>query len=294
MKKNHMTPFTRRIKRKSAVFLAPSFLGVLTFFLAPMLVVLFYSVVDNPIRKEFVFLDNYKNVCTNYAFKLAVLNTVKFSVISVPLVVILSLLVALALEKSVAGKSGIRSFLLSPMMVPIASVILIWQVLFHYNGVVNELAGKYGMTTVDWLKSPKAQVVIILLFVWKNLGYNMVLFMAALANLPSGLVEVAKLDCDSDFKIFWTIRLRYLASTILFVTILSLISSFKVFREIYLLTGDYPFDSLYMLQHYMNNMFSSLDYQKLSAAAILMSLTMIVLVGLLFVVENYVGRDLEE
>ena len=85
MKKNHMTPFTRRIKRKSAVFLAPSFLGVLTFFLAPMLVVLFYSVVDNPIRKEFVFLDNYKNVCTNYAFRLAVLNTVKFSAVVIVL-----------------------------------------------------------------------------------------------------------------------------------------------------------------------------------------------------------------
>lgn len=292
--KKHMTPFTRRIKRKSAAFIAPSFLGVLTFFLAPMLVVLFYSFVDNPVRKEFVFFDNYKSICSNYAFRLAVVNTIKFSAISVPLVVVLSLLVALALEKSVIGKTQIRSCLLSPMMVPIASVILIWQVLFHYNGVINEFAARTGMSPTDWLKSDKALIVIILLFVWKNLGYNMVLFMAALANLPSGLVEVAKLDCKSDFKIFWTIRLRYLASSILFVTILSIISSFKVFREVYLLSGDYPFDSLYMLQHYMNNMFASLDYQKLSAAAILMSLTMIVLVGLLFVAENYVGRDLEE
>lgn len=288
-----MSTFTRRIKRKSAVFIAPSFLGVLTFFLAPMLVVVFYSVVDNPINKEFVFLDNYKSVISNSAFKHAVVNTAKFSLISVPLVVVLSLLVAIALEKSVAGKYQIRSCLLSPMMVPIASVILIWQVLFHYNGVVNDFAARYGIASVEWLESEQAFAVIILLFVWKNLGYNMILFMAALSNMPSGLVEVAKLDCDSDFKIFWTIRIRYLASTILFVTILSLISSFKVFREIYLLTGDYPY-ALYMLQHYMNNMFGNLDYQKLSAAAILMSFTMIILVGLLFVVENFVGKDLEE
>lgn len=288
-----MSTFTRRIKRKSAVFIAPSFLGVLSFFLAPMLVVFYYSVVNNPIQKEFVFLDNYKAVISNSAFKHAVINTAKFSVISVPLVVVLSLMVALALEKSVAGKTHIRSCLLSPMMVPIASVILIWQVLFHYSGVVNEIAARYGADPVEWLESDKAFVVIILLFVWKNLGYNMILFMAALSNLPSGLVEVARLDCDSEFKIFWTIRLRYLASTILFVTILSLISSFKVFREIYLLTGDYPY-ALYMLQHYMNNMFGNLDYQKLSAAAIMMSITMIILVGLLFVVENFVGKDLEE
>lgn len=291
--KSKISPFTRRIKRISAVFIAPSFLGVLTFFFAPMLVVLFYSVVDNPVRKEFVFLDNYSSVINNAAFKHAIINTARFSAISVPLVVVLSLMVALALEKSVAGKSQIRSCLLSPMMVPIASVILIWQVLFHYNGVVNEVAQKLGKNPVEWLESEQAFVVIILLFVWKNLGYNMILFMAALSNLPTGLVEVARLDCSSEFKIFWTIRLRYLASTILFVTILSLISSFKVFREIYLLTGDYPY-ALYMLQHYMNNMFSSLDYQKLSAAAILMAMTMIVLVGLLFVVENFVGKDLEE
>jgi len=288
-----MSTFTRRIKRKSAVFIAPSFLGVLTFFFAPMLVVFYYSVVNNPIQKEFVFLDNFKSILSNSAFKHAVSNTARFSIISVPLVVVLSLLVAIALEKSVVGKMNIRSCLLSPMMVPIASVILIWQVLFHYSGVVNDFAARYGMKPVEWLESDKAFVVIILLFIWKNLGYNMILFMAALSNMPAGLVEVAKLDCDSDFKIFWTIRIRYLASTILFVTILSLISSFKVFREIYLLTGDYPY-ALYMLQHYMNNMFNNLDYQKLSAAAILMSFTMIIIVGLLFVVENFVGKDLEE
>ena len=75
---------------------------------------------------------------------------------------------------------------------------------------------------------------------------------------------------------------------------MSIISSFKVFREVYLLTGDYPYDSLYMLQHYMNNTFKALDYQKLSSAAILMSLVMIVLIGLLFIIENHFGKDVEE
>lgn len=285
---------TKRLKRKTTLFLAPSIAGVATFFVVPFLVVIFYSLVDNPIRKKWVFLDNYTSIVQNKAFRLAVTNTAKFSLISVPLIVILSLLVAFALDKNVLAKSQIRSCILSPMMVPIASVILIWQVLFDNNGIVNEILARFDVTKIDWMKSDGALIVIIFLFVWKNLGYNMILFMAAIANIPKDLIEVARLESASDWVIFKKIKIRYLSSTILFVTIMSLINSFKVFREIYLLTGDYPYEALYMLQHYMNNMFAALDYQKLSAAAILMSLVMIVLVGLLFVIENFVGRDLED
>lgn len=294
VEKKRVSTMTKKLKRKTALFLAPSFAGVGTFFVVPFMVVIFYSFVDNPIRKNWVFLDNFKGIIRNKAFIQAVTNTVKFSAISVPLIVVLSLMVAFALDKNVVGKSQIRSCILSPMMVPIASIILIWQVLFDNNGVFNEMLTKFGIAGIDWMKSDRAQIVIILLFVWKNLGYNMILFMAAISNIPNELIEVARLESASSWTIFRSIKLRYLSSTILFVTIMSLINSFKVFREIYLLTGDYPYEALYMMQHYMNNMFAALDYQKLSAAAILMSLVMIVLVGLLFLIENYVGRDLED
>ena len=283
----------RRVKNISAVYLLPSVIGVALFFILPFFVVIYYSVIDNPISKEFVFLDNFYSVLTNKAFQLAVSNTLKFSFIAVPLVVILSLTVAFLLDMQIPGKSRIRTAFLSPMMVPIASVILIWQVLFHYNGLLNEIIVHFGGGKTDWLKSGQAQIVIILLFIWKNLGYNMVLFMSSLSNIPREIVEVAVMESASKWQVFYHIKLRYLSSSILFVTILSVINSFKIFREIYLLTGDYPFDSLYMLQHYMNNMFRSLDYQKLSAAAILMSLFMIVLIGILFLAENVVGKDLD-
>ena len=143
------------------------------------------------------------------------------------------------------------------------------------------------------MKSEYSIVVIVILFLWKNLGYNMIIFMAALANIPKDILEVAQLENSTPFKTFWYIKLRYLSSTILFVTIMSLISSFKIFREIYLLTTDYPYDTIYMLQHYMNNKFRNLDYQALSAAAILMSLVMIVIIGALFLVENHFGKDVE-
>ena len=283
-----------KIKRKSALFLAPSILGVSLFFLLPFLVVIFYSVVNNPIQHKFVFLKNFIQVWNNSAFQLAAANTLKFSFIAVPLVVILSMALAFALDTAIPFKSQIRTLILSPMMVPIASVVLIWQVLFHYNGVVNEFIKFFGGKQIDWFKSDSALIVLVILYIWKNLGYNMILFMSAISSIPKEIIEVAELERAKKWQIFLYIKTRYLSSTILFVTILSLINSFKVFREVYLLTGDYPYDSLYLLQHFMNNTFNSLDYQKLSAAAILMSLVMIVIIGLLFLVENYYGKDLDE
>ena len=165
--------------------------------------------------------------------------------------------------------------------------------LFHYNGAVNDVLVALGGAKIDWMKSQYSQLVVIILFLWKNLGYNMILFMAALASIPKDILEVAKLESATPVQTFFYIKLRYLSSTILFVTIMSLISSFKVFREIYLLTGDHPYDAIYMLQHFMNNAFASLDYQRLSAAAILMSLVMIVIIGTLFLVENHFGKDVE-
>jgi len=283
----------KKVRNISALYLLPSIIGVALFFVLPFLVVIYYSLIDNPISGNFVLLDNFISLLKNKAFRMAAGNSLSFSFTAVPLVVVLSLGIAFLLDKNIPGKSRIRTAFLSPMMVPIASVILIWQVLFHYNGLVNEWLMKLGVDRIDWLKSEYAPIVVVILFVWKNLGYNMILFMAALANIPKEVVEVAELESATKWQIFWHLKVRYLSSSILFVTILSLINSFKVFREVYLLTGDYPYESLYMLQHYMNNMFRSLDYQKLSAAAIIMSLFMIVLIGILFFAENVVGKDLD-
>ncbi len=283
----------KRKRLASDLFLAPSFLGVMTFFVLPFIVVLVYSFINNPIGFEFVGLDNFIRVLKNSAFQKAVGNTLKFSLISVPLAVILSLLLAVVLEWKIPFRSQFRTFFLTPMMVPVASIVLIWQVLFHYNGVVNDLLSHLGTGKIDWFKSDQAYIVVVFLFLWKNLGYNMILFMAALSQIPEELIEVARLEHANKWQIFFHVKLRYMSSTILFVTIMSLINSFKVFREIYLLTGDYPYDSIYMLQHYMNNMFAKLNYQNLSAAAILMSLFMVVLIGILFKVENYYGKDVE-
>jgi multiple sugar transport system permease protein len=240
-----------------------------------------------------VFLDNFIKLFDNSAFKLAAKNTLTFSAVAVPLAVVLSLVLALMLECRIPLKSQFRTFFLSPMMVPVASVVLIWQVLFNYNGTVNEFLMLFGADKLDWLQSDYCMVVVIILFLWKNLGYNMILFMAALSNIPKELLEVADVEGASELYKFFSIKLRYLSPTVLFVAILSLISSFKVFREVYLLTGDYPYEKLYMLQHFMNNTFRSLDYQKLSAAAVVMALVMVFIIALLFIIEDWFGKDVE-
>ncbi len=294
-KRGHVSFDMKQRRRLSlGLYMAPSLTGVSIFFILPFIVVFYYSMVDNPINHEFVFMDNFVNVFGNGAFQLAAINTLKFSAVAVPLAVLLSLGLAMLLDHKIPFRSQFRTFFLTPMMVPVASIVLIFQVIFHYNGAMNDILAVFGVSKIDWFKSSYAQVVIIILFLWKNLGYNMILFMAAISSIPKDILEVAVLESASPWQIFINIKIRYLSSTILFVTILSLISSFKVFREIYLLTSDYPYDTLYMLQHFMNNTFRSLDYQKLSAAAIIMSIFMIIIIGALFITENRFGKDMEE
>jgi len=248
-----------------------------------------------------VLFQNFQRVLGNWAFQRAARHTVMFSAVAVPLAVLLGLVLAVLLEQKIPLKSQLRTFFLSPLMVPVASVVLIWEVLFHQNGAVNEIFMNIGAATgwfsfepIAWFHSPYAQLPIVVLFLWRNLGYNMILFMAALNNIPRDLLEVASLEGGNKFYIFRTIKLRFLSPTILFVTILSLINSFKVFREVFLITGTTrPYGSLYMLQHYMENMFHNLDFQSLAAAAVIMVVVMIVIIGLLFVAENWYGKDVE-
>ncbi len=293
-KKGKLSLIKKAERRTVNLFLLPSAAGMLVFYILPFFVIIYYSLISNPIKKDFVFLDNFTALLKNSAFRQASVNTLKFSAVAVPLAVILSLVLALALMRNIPLKSQLRTVFLSPMMVPVASIILIWQVMFHYNGTANEILALFGAEPIDWLKSDFSQLVVILLFLWKNLGYNMILFMSALSVIPNDVLEVAELEGASGMQIFFKIKLRYLSSTMIFVTLMSIINSFKIFREVFLLTGSYPYDSLYMLQHFMNNVFKGLEYQKLSAAAIIMALAVSVIIALLLFIDNRIEEDTAE
>lgn len=283
----------RRERMISLAFVSPSLLGILVFFVLPFFVVIYYAFVNNPVLHEFVGFDNFRNLFQNASFRLAAKNTAIFSLIAVPSAVIGSLLLACMLSQKIPLRSQIRTFMLSPLMVPVASIVLIWQVIFSNNGALNDFLAHFGVDKIDWMKSEFNRYVVILLFLWKNIGYDMILFLAALSNVPVDIQEMAMLEGAGSVRIFFQIKLRYIFPTILFVTILSLINSMKIFREVYLLTGKYPYDGLYLLQHFMNNTFESMDYQKLSAAALVMAAVMVIIIGLLFLVDNQLGKDVE-
>lgn len=283
----------RRERITTSLFIAPSALGVAVFFVLPFFIVIYYSLIDNVTNASFVGFDNYIRLFNNESFKLAAKNTAAFTALALPLAVIIPLVLATLLMNKIPGKSFFRTVLISPLMVPTASVILIFEVIFNYNGALNSLLANFGISAVDWLRGEYSRYVVILLYLWKNIGYNMILFMAAIAAIPRDMIDAASIDGASRARTFLKIKLPYLSSSILFVALLSLINSFKVFREVYLLTGNYPNENLYMLQHFMNNTFSRLDYQKMSSAAIIMSIVMIIIIALITWVDARFGEDIE-
>lgn len=276
----------------ATVFLAPSLLGFLIFYFLPFIAGIYYSLVDSPVNGNFVGLSNYIGLLQNASFLLAGSNTLLFTAVSVPLIMMTALALALLLNRAIYFRNQIRTLFISPLVIPVASVVLVWQIIFSNRGVANGFLYSLGLETIDFMNTGWARAVVIVVYIWKNVGYNIILFLAGLQNIPREYYESAWIDGASAFRRFTSITLVYLTPTSFFVFVISIINSFKVFRESYLIAGSYPHQSIYMLQHYMNNMFSSLDYQKLTTAAFIMAFIITLLVVLLFKAERRIGKAL--
>jgi multiple sugar transport system permease protein len=275
------------------LFLLPSLAGFAMFYLIPFIGGIYYSVMDSPVDGTFVGTHNYHEVWSSESFRKAAINTARFTGIGVPLLLFISLAIAVLLNRTLPFRRWFRTAFVLPLVVPVASVVLFWQVLFDTHGWLNKLLVTSGHAPINWMESSEAQAVIILMYVWKNAGYNIVLLLAGLQTIPKDYYESASIDGAGAFRQFFGITLRYLIPTLFFVTIISVVGSFKVFRETYLMAGEYPHDSIYMLQHYMNNMFLSLDYQKLTSAAYIMATGIIAVVVLLFQVDRRFRHSIE-
>ncbi len=279
-------------KKAAVFFLAPSISGFLIFFLAPFIGGTYYSLVDSPVAGRFVGFANYIGLLKNPIFLKAAVNTLVFTGISVPLNIAFSLSLANLLNKEVFGRNILRMAFIVPLVVPVASVVLVWQVIFDMKGSLNGMLFLFGSSGTDWMKTDWARVIVVIMYLWKNTGYNMVILLAGLQNIPLEYYESADIDGAGPWRKFMSITFTYLTPTMFFVFVMSIINSFKVFRETYLIAGSYPQDGIYMLQHYMNNMFMSLDYQKLTAAAFLTAVVIYLLILLLFKVERRISDSI--
>lgn len=260
-----------RLARKAYLFLLPSLAGTAVFVLLPYVDVVRRSFFEAA-GGRFVAMQNYVTVVGNSAFRLASFNTLRFLVICVPLLVLVSLFCSMLIAGLKEEGTVFKTSLLVPLAIPVASIVLLWKLFFHPQGMVNQITALFGMAGIDWINGDTAFGVLVFTYVWKNLGYDVVLWVAGLASISDELYEAARVDGAGIVARFFYVTLPGLSKTAFLVVSLSVFNSFKVFREAYLIAGEYPHESIYMLQHLFNHWFVTLDIQKMSAASVLLLL----------------------
>lgn len=270
----------RREIRNAWLFLLPSLIGVSIFVLIPFGDAVRRSFFD-ALGGGFVGWRNFEQVINNSAFRLAAGNMGKFLILCLPPLVIGSLLLAQMVARLRLPTRLFRTAFLLPMAIPVASVVLLWQAMFHQDGLLNNLLHIFGVQGQDWINSEWAIWVLVISYLWRNLGYDVILWLAGLSAISPELYEAAKTDGAGGWQSFRYITLPLLKPTAFTVLVLSLLNSFKVFREAYLVAGNYPAESIYLPQHLFNNWFLSFELQKICAGAVIVALFMLVVVLLL-------------
>ena len=257
MMKTHL-----KFNTKCKLCLLPSLVGTAVFFVIPYIRILYYSLIDNQFRRNFVGFDNYIKTLNNEYFLLALKNSLLLIVICVPVLLALALIISLVLSFGIKAVRRTRAAFVLPMVIPTASIVIIWRSVFS------------GDETV---------LPIYLLFIWKNIGVCIILLTAAFTGIDENIFEAAKLDGAGTFTLHRKITVPMIMPTLMFTSLLSIVNSFKIFKESYLYFGtNYPPEHSYTLQYYMNNNFLKLDYQSLATSAVLTSVVvfLIVLAGL--------------
>jgi multiple sugar transport system permease protein len=231
------------------LFLLPSFLLLVVFMLIPLLFSLYLSFTDwnSPAIKSvpFIGLANYAFMIGDLRFWNALKNTAYYTVLYVPLGMIASLVLALILNGSIKGTAVFRSLFFMPVISSWVAVSVIWITLLDPTaGILNFVLQFVGLPGVNWLSDPKtAMIAIVIIAVWKNAGFSMVIWLAGLKAIPRTLYEAALIDGASRWRSFWSVTLPLLAPTTFFLTITGIIGSFQVFSPIYVITKGGPLNS---------------------------------------------------
>lgn len=253
-------------KRTDILFLLPSLAGFLTFFIVPFFYSFTYAFTENAFTKKFVWFDNFTALFRNDFFRLAMKNTGKFTLCAVPLTMVLSILIALLIVRYAAKLPFVKSAFFLPVILPSATIVMLWQA--------------YVSDAVPPFSS------LLLIYLWKYGGLNVMLILTALTGMSKDMLDAAKIDGAGLLRTTWHVTLPNIAPTLFFTFILSVVNSLKIFRESFLLYTNYPDESVYMLQNYLNNHFQKLNYQNISTAAIFFAVIVYTVVAVVFVAEK--------
>ena len=236
--------------RAAWAFLAPALALITIFFFLPVAASLLLSVTDFDIyavgdvsNARFVGARNYADLIASPLFWQALRNTFYFALAGGPLTLAVSLAAALLVNaRLVRYKSLFRTIYFIPFVTTLVAVAIVWRYLYHAQyGLLNYALAKVGVSPVDWLGDPRwAMPAIILMAVWKNFGYNMLIFIAGLNNIPEELYESARIDGAGASRQFWSITLPQLGPTLAFVGVITMIGYFQLFAEPYVMTQGGP------------------------------------------------------
>ena len=273
------------------LFLLPSLLGLLVFYIVPFLFSLYYALIDNLGTQDFVGMKNFTRTLTNPLFQIAARNTLVFTALCVPLSMALALFLSICLQKMKRGRTAATLALLVPLVVPSGSIAYFWKVLFDPNGLVLKCLVQLGFPHEVVSQSGWSMGVLVVVFLWKNVSYNIVLFWSGLNWIPQSYYEQMALEGAGAWRQFTGVTWVYLAPTTFVVLLMSIVNSFKVFKEIYMLYGAYPGTDIYMLQHYMNNQFQALKLSKLCSAAYILFLVISLVLLVLFRLQKRVTDE---
>lgn len=226
------------------LFILPNFLGFVAFMLVPILMSLYFSFTNYDVIStiEFIGFENYINLFQDEQFIVAIINTLWFTVLTVPAGIILALLLAVLLNRQIRGISFFRTLVFIPVITSMVAVSLVWSMLYEENGgLLNTLLGYLNLPPVAWLTSTEmAMVSIAIMSIWKGLGYNMTIFLAGLQGVPRDLYEAATIDGANSFQKFRKITIPMIGPTTYFVTLMALIGALQVFDQVNIMTGGGP------------------------------------------------------
>ena len=238
------------------LLIAPLLLGCLLFYAIPFILVIQYSLsTGSGDALYFIGFINYQDVTTNGMFTLAFGNTMRFLAAALPLIMALAYAIALLVQKHANKHKLLKSVFLFPYIMPVVGAVILVELLFADSGLVPSVADALGLPLVDWLGGPAAFGVVLLLYLWKNTGYSVILLLAGLVTIPEEQYSAADLDGASGWQKFFYITTPQMWYSVFFAIIFSLINAFKCFREIFLIGGTHPNENIYMLQHFLNNSF---------------------------------------
>lgn len=239
-----MSPLMRREALAAYLFISLTIIGLIVFNLWPVLASLYYSFTEWDLfgAPKWIGVENYGKLLSDNLFKISLVNTSYYSVGSVSISVVLGLLLALLMNQGLKGRSVFRSLFFLPNITPAVAVGVVWAWMYAPEfGLLDVLFKNLGLRTIPWLRSTKwAMPSVIIMGTWGSVGYNMVIFLAGLQNIPGDYYEAARIDGAGSLQCFRWVTLPLLSPTTFFIVVISLIGSFQLFSAVYVMTAGGP------------------------------------------------------